>query len=153
MSISTRWWLRHCLQCQARKSSRQTARWPILSLPLPSGPGIAISVDYFAQGIIRGYMMLSVARRCLTPQPLGGASAICAFRLSYWGLGKSCFSRFLLLTRSCITRRGHRGSKFGRGRHRSWDIEGVPPLCHRRGRAQAPGCRCLGRRRRWGRSQ
>ena len=47
MSISTRWWLRHCLQCQVRKSSRQTARWPIFSLPLPSGPGIAISVDYF----------------------------------------------------------------------------------------------------------
>ena len=47
MSVNTRWWLRHCLQGQARKSSRQTARWPILSLPLPSGPGIAISVDYF----------------------------------------------------------------------------------------------------------
>ena len=47
MNISTRWWLRHCLQCQERKSSRQTTRWPILSLPLPSGPGIAISVDCF----------------------------------------------------------------------------------------------------------
>ena len=22
-------------------------RWPILSLPLPSGPGVAVSVDYF----------------------------------------------------------------------------------------------------------
>ena len=46
MSISTRWWLRHYLHCQARKSSRQTARWPILPLPLPSGPGIVNSVDY-----------------------------------------------------------------------------------------------------------
>ena len=47
MNISTRWWLRHCLQCRARKSSRQTACWPTLSLPLLSSPGIAISVDYF----------------------------------------------------------------------------------------------------------
>ena len=47
MSTSTRWWLRHCLQCQARKSSRQTARWPIHTLPLQSDPGITISVDYF----------------------------------------------------------------------------------------------------------
>ena len=47
MNVCTRWWLRRCLQCQARKSSRQTVRWPILSLPLPSGPGVAVSVDYF----------------------------------------------------------------------------------------------------------
>ena len=47
MNISTRWWLRHCLLCQARKSSRQTASWSILWLPLPSGPCIAISVDCF----------------------------------------------------------------------------------------------------------
>ena len=47
MEVSTRWWIRHCLRCQARKSSRQTARWPILCLPLPSGPGVSISVDYF----------------------------------------------------------------------------------------------------------
>lgn len=47
MSICTRWWLRHGLKRQARKTSRLTARWPILSIPLPSGPGVAISVDYF----------------------------------------------------------------------------------------------------------
>ena len=48
MSICTRWWLRHCLQCQAQTSSRQTVRWPIISLPLLSGTGVAVSVDYFA---------------------------------------------------------------------------------------------------------
>jgi len=47
MDICTKWWIRHCLRCQARKSSRQTVRWPILSLPLPSGPGVSVSVDYF----------------------------------------------------------------------------------------------------------
>ena len=47
MNICTRWWLRHCLKCQARKTSRLTVRWPIISLPLPEGPGIAVSVDYF----------------------------------------------------------------------------------------------------------
>ena len=41
MSVCTWWWLRRCLQCQARKYSRQTVRWPILSLLLPSGPGVA----------------------------------------------------------------------------------------------------------------
>ena len=47
MDICTRWCLRY-LQCRARTSSRQTMRWPILSLPLPSGPGVAVRVDYFA---------------------------------------------------------------------------------------------------------
>ena len=30
---------------QARKTSRQTIRWPTLSLPLPNGPGITVRVD------------------------------------------------------------------------------------------------------------
>ena len=30
-----------------RKTSRHTIRWPTLSLPLPNGPGITVSVDYF----------------------------------------------------------------------------------------------------------
>ena len=47
MSICTRWWLRNCLKCQARKTSRLTARWPIISMPLPEGPGIVVSFDYF----------------------------------------------------------------------------------------------------------
>ena len=48
MNIGTRWWLRHCLSCQGRKTSRLTVRWSIISMPLPKGPGIAVSVDYFA---------------------------------------------------------------------------------------------------------
>ena len=47
MDICTRWWVRHCLKCQARKTSRHTARWPVIFLPLPNGPGQAVSVDYF----------------------------------------------------------------------------------------------------------
>ena len=47
MSISTRYWVRACHKCQARKTSRRTVRWPIISIPLPSGPGVSISVDYF----------------------------------------------------------------------------------------------------------
>ena len=46
MNICIRRWLHHCLKCQARKTSRLTARWPIISMPLPEGPGIAPSVDY-----------------------------------------------------------------------------------------------------------
>lgn len=47
MEICTRWWTRHCFHCQARKTSRQTLRSPIISMPLPNGPGIVVSVDYF----------------------------------------------------------------------------------------------------------
>ena len=47
MNISTRWCLRRCLKCQARKTSRQPIRWPTLSLPVPNGPGILVRVDYF----------------------------------------------------------------------------------------------------------
>ena len=47
MNFCTRWWLRHYLTCQTRKISRLTVRWPIISMPLPEGPGVAVSVDYF----------------------------------------------------------------------------------------------------------
>ena len=47
MNMCTRWWLRHGLKCQARKTPRLTVRWPIITLPLPEGPGVAVSVDYF----------------------------------------------------------------------------------------------------------
>ena len=47
MNVCTRWWLRHWLKCKAQKTPRLTARWPIISTPIPEGPGVAISVDYF----------------------------------------------------------------------------------------------------------
>ena len=47
MRASTRFLTRSCHKCQARKTSRHTVRWPIISIPLPTGPGIAVSVDYF----------------------------------------------------------------------------------------------------------
>ena len=47
MDACTKWWVRRCLKCQARKTSRQTIRWPVLPIPLPNSPGVAISVDYF----------------------------------------------------------------------------------------------------------
>ena len=47
MNVSTGWWLRHCLKCQARKTPRLTVRWPIISMLLPEGPGVATSVNYF----------------------------------------------------------------------------------------------------------
>ena len=46
-NVYTRWRLRHCLKCQTRKTPRLTVRWPVISMPLPEGPGITISVDYF----------------------------------------------------------------------------------------------------------
>ena len=47
MNVCTRWWLRHCLKRQVRKNPRLTVRWPIISMPLPEGSGVAVSVDYF----------------------------------------------------------------------------------------------------------
>ena len=46
MIFCTRWWLRHFLKCQARKTPRLTVRWSIITMPLPEGPGIAVSVVY-----------------------------------------------------------------------------------------------------------
>ena len=48
MNVCTLRWLRHCLKCQVRKTPRLTVRWPIISMPLPEGPGIVVSVDYFS---------------------------------------------------------------------------------------------------------
>ena len=47
MNVSARWWIRRCLHCQGRKISQHTIRWPTFPLPLPNGPGITISGDYF----------------------------------------------------------------------------------------------------------
>ena len=35
------------MKCQARKTPRLIVRWPIISILLPEGPGIAIIVHYF----------------------------------------------------------------------------------------------------------
>ena len=47
MNVFTRWWIRHCLKCQARKTPRLTVRWPIITMPIPEGPGVAVSFYYF----------------------------------------------------------------------------------------------------------
>ena len=46
MEACTKWWVRRCLKCQARTTSRQTVRWSVLPIPLPNSPGVAVS-DYF----------------------------------------------------------------------------------------------------------
>ena len=45
MNMCTRWWLHNCLKCHTRTTSRLGVRWPFISIPLPAGPGIAISAD------------------------------------------------------------------------------------------------------------
>ena len=47
MEACTKWWVRRCFKCQARKTSSKTVRWPLLPIPLPNSPGVAVSVDYF----------------------------------------------------------------------------------------------------------
>ena len=46
MDISTRWWLRRRLKCQARKTLCQNTGWLTLSSPLPNGPDMLVRVDY-----------------------------------------------------------------------------------------------------------
>ena len=38
MASSVKWWIGRCYACQARKKTRETVWWPLVSLPLPSGP-------------------------------------------------------------------------------------------------------------------
>ena len=45
MSASVKSWIRHCLVCQATKTTRRAPRWPLISLPLPSSPGEKVSFD------------------------------------------------------------------------------------------------------------
>ena len=47
MEACTKWWVRRCVKCQARKTSRQTVRWPTRPVSLPNSPGISVSVHYF----------------------------------------------------------------------------------------------------------
>ena len=46
MEICPKRWVRRCVKCQTRKTSRQTIRWPTLFIPFPEIPGISVSVDY-----------------------------------------------------------------------------------------------------------
>ena len=47
MEACTKWWVRRCLKCQTRKTSRQTVCWIVLPIPLPNSSDVAVSVDYF----------------------------------------------------------------------------------------------------------
>ena len=40
--------------------TRQTVRWPTITLPLPEGPGIAVSIDYLGRLPVTGntYILL-----------------------------------------------------------------------------------------------
>ena len=46
--VCTPRWLRPYLKGKARKTPRLNVRWPIISMPLPERPGVAVSVDYFS---------------------------------------------------------------------------------------------------------
>ena len=45
MASSVKWWIERCYTCQARKKTRETVRWPLVSLPLPSGPDQMVAFD------------------------------------------------------------------------------------------------------------
>ena len=45
MASSVKWGIRRCYACQARKNTRDMVRWPLVSLPLPSGLGQMVSFD------------------------------------------------------------------------------------------------------------
>lgn len=44
---SVRWWARAWLVCQARKTLRQTVRWPDLAISLPNAQVEVVGVDFF----------------------------------------------------------------------------------------------------------
>ena len=45
MASSVKWWIRRCYACQAWKKTRDTVRWPLVYLPLPSGSGQKVASD------------------------------------------------------------------------------------------------------------
>ena len=49
MAESVKWWVRRCYFCMGRKTPRQTVMWPLVSLPLPGGPGEMVSFDYLGK--------------------------------------------------------------------------------------------------------
>ena len=48
MAEGVKRWIRRCYTCQASKSTRQTVRWPLISLILPSRPGQMVAFDLLA---------------------------------------------------------------------------------------------------------
>lgn len=47
LGMSTRWWIRRCLDCQARNISRQTVRSPPRLLTRKNCLGVHFAIDYF----------------------------------------------------------------------------------------------------------
>ena len=95
MSTFTRWWLRHCLKCQVRKAPRLTFRWPVISIPLPPGPGIAVSVDYFGPLPItpRGTTYIFLFTDRFSRFTAEGTANILIHRyISLWGCPRSTLS-------------------------------------------------------------
>ena len=97
MSICTRWCLRNCLKRQARKTPRQTVRWPTITLPLSEGPGIAVRIDYFGPYILlftdrfRGRAdMYAVTAADITPE--GTANILINLHIPLWGCPRSILS-------------------------------------------------------------
>ena len=45
MVSSVKWWIRRCYACQARNKTRATVRWPLVYLPLSSGPDQMVAFD------------------------------------------------------------------------------------------------------------
>lgn len=45
MSDSVRWFIKHCIVCQASKTARRKPKWPLISLPLPSRSGEKVAFD------------------------------------------------------------------------------------------------------------
>ena len=77
--MCTRWWLSHCLKCQARKTPRLTVRWAVISIPLPPGPDIAVSADCFGPLPVTTrrstYILIFTARFCRRADILGPGSS------------------------------------------------------------------------------
>ena len=46
MNMCTRWWLHDCLKCQAQNKITTDGPLAIISMPLPEGPGNAVSDIY-----------------------------------------------------------------------------------------------------------
>ena len=45
MASSVMWWIRGYYACQARNKTRDMVQWPLVSLPLPSGPSQTVAFD------------------------------------------------------------------------------------------------------------